>query len=169
MPAQYLPYSVSRNSRETHRNWGDTYSHTRSNNARPFTSQKSETGQWPTLKGHLVVTSGEFVRTTLFLFAFDGTQVASMASGNKPIGTSGVLFIALSFGFSLTVNAWAFYRIGGGLFNPAVSEGSGSIEKAFTCVDSTPALYRDPQRLLVPCPNDRRPGGSGSQLVHVRS
>jgi aquaporin rerated protein, other eukaryote len=30
-------------------------------------------------------------------------------------------YIALSFGFSLMVNAWVFYRISGGLFNPAVS------------------------------------------------
>lgn len=34
-----------------------------------------------------------------------------------------LLFIALAFGFSLTVNAWAFYRISGGLFNPAVVVG----------------------------------------------
>lgn len=32
-----------------------------------------------------------------------------------------LLYIALSFGFSLTVNAWIFFRISGGLFNPAVS------------------------------------------------
>ena len=31
------------------------------------------------------------------------------------------LFIALSFGFSLAVNAWIFFRVSGGLFNPAVS------------------------------------------------
>lgn len=30
-------------------------------------------------------------------------------------------YIALSFGFSLAVNAWVFFRISGGLFNPAVS------------------------------------------------
>ena len=33
------------------------------------------------------------------------------------------LYIALSFGFSLAVNAWIFFRISGGLFNPAVSLG----------------------------------------------
>jgi aquaporin rerated protein, other eukaryote len=41
-----------------------------------------------------------------------------------------ILFIALAFGFSLAVNAWAFYRISGGLFNPAVVLGmcvSGSL------------------------------------------
>jgi aquaporin related protein len=30
------------------------------------------------------------------------------------------LYISLSFGFSLMVNAWIFFRISGGLFNPAV-------------------------------------------------
>jgi aquaporin related protein len=67
---------------------------------------------------------GEFAGTFLFLFfAFTGTQVANMSSeahdatGPEP----GVLmYIALSFGFSLAVNAWVFFRISGGLFNPAV-------------------------------------------------
>lgn len=31
---------------------------------------------------------------------------------------------ALVYGFSLLVNVWAFYRISGGLFNPAVSSTS---------------------------------------------
>lgn len=35
--------------------------------------------------------------------------------------TSNLLFISLAFGFSLAVNAWVFFRISGGLFNPAVS------------------------------------------------
>ena len=34
-----------------------------------------------------------------------------------------LLFISLGFGFSLAVTAWAFYRISGGLFNPAVTLG----------------------------------------------
>jgi aquaporin related protein len=34
-----------------------------------------------------------------------------------------LLYIALSFGFSLAVNAWVFFRISGGLFNPAVTLG----------------------------------------------
>lgn len=76
-----------------------------------------------TLQSHLVAASGEFIGTTLFLFfALGGTQVA------QAIGTvNGVkqdynelLYISLSFGMSLAVCAWAFYRISGGLFNPAV-------------------------------------------------
>lgn len=69
----------------------------------------------------------------MFLFfAFAGTAVASVPAGTG--GNSGAttdiptgfsvnvqMYIALSFGFSLMVNVWIFYRISGGLFNPAVS------------------------------------------------
>lgn len=34
-----------------------------------------------------------------------------------------VVFIALSYGFSLLVAAWMLYRVSGGLFNPAVTLG----------------------------------------------
>ena len=68
----------------------------------------------------------------MFLFfAFSATQVANAADAdlqtqngslsqapNAPV----LLYISLAFGFSLTVNAWVFFRISGGMFNPAVSE-----------------------------------------------
>jgi len=34
-----------------------------------------------------------------------------------------LLYVALAFGFSLAVNVWIFYRISGGIFNPAVTLG----------------------------------------------
>jgi aquaporin related protein len=34
-----------------------------------------------------------------------------------------VVFIALSYGFSLLIAAWILYRVSGGLFNPAVTLG----------------------------------------------
>lgn len=78
-------------------------------------------------RNHFVATSAEFAGTTLFLFfAFSGTQVALLAAPvgpdvvGSPSNPSQLLFIALSFGFSLAVNAWVFFRISGGLFNPAV-------------------------------------------------
>ena len=86
----------------------------------------------PTTRGHTVAVIGEFVGTISFLFfAFAGTQVANISS-NTNTGTtivttvqqknpSELLYISLSFGFSLAVNAWVFFRISGGLFNPAVS------------------------------------------------
>ena len=74
---------------------------------------------------------GEFIGTFLFLFfAFSGTQVANtqtapqtsitIAQASNP---AQLLYISLSFGFSLAVNAWVFFRISGGLFNPAVTLG----------------------------------------------
>jgi len=82
-------------------------------------------------RNHFVATSAEFAGTTLFLFfAFSGTQVALLASvpaEDNVVGTpsnpSQLMYIALSFGFSLAVNAWVFFRISGGLFNPAVTMG----------------------------------------------
>ena len=81
----------------------------------------------PGPRNELVAFLGEFVGTFLFLFfAFAGTQVANMISAMVPPGESSasvLLYIALSFGFSLAVNVWVFFRISGGLFNPAVSLG----------------------------------------------
>ncbi|KAI9711280.1 MAG: hypothetical protein M1820_002267 [Bogoriella megaspora] len=84
-------------------------------------------------KNHFVATMGEFVGTTMFLFfAFAGTQVANVgakeAAGSNTttnastgFNTSVLLYISLSFAFSLMVNVWIFFRISGGLFNPAVT------------------------------------------------
>jgi aquaporin rerated protein, other eukaryote len=75
------------------------------------------------LRNHLIAMIGEFVGTFLFLFfAFSATQVANMSTeGAAGISMSAALYISLAFGFSLAVNAWVFFRISGGLFNPAVS------------------------------------------------
>jgi glycerol uptake facilitator-like aquaporin len=85
-----------------------------------------------TARGHTVAVIGELVGTISFLFfAFAGTQVANISS-NTNTGTtvittvaqknpSELLYISLAFGFSLAVNAWVFFRVSGGLFNPAVS------------------------------------------------
>lgn len=40
--------------------------------------------------------------------------------GAATSGSSKVIYISLAYGFSLLVTVWAFYRISGGLFNPAV-------------------------------------------------
>lgn len=83
------------------------------------------------VRNHFIAMAGEFAGTFLFLFfAFTGTQVANsqtqsassttIAQGSNP---AQLLYISLCFGFSLAVNAWVFFRISGGLFNPAVSVG----------------------------------------------
>lgn len=81
-----------------------------------------------TLRNHLVAAIGEFVGTFMFLFfAFSTTQVANTTSSGAAVSTSpntsNLLYVALGFGFSLAVNAWVFFRITGGLFNPAVTFG----------------------------------------------
>ncbi|RMY76119.1 hypothetical protein D0863_02143 [Hortaea werneckii] len=82
-------------------------------------------------KNHFVATIAEFVGTTMFLFfAFAGTQVANAGAKNSSNTTTNaangfspnvLAYIALSFGFSLMVNVWIFFRVSGGLFNPAVT------------------------------------------------
>ncbi|KAJ5261163.1 hypothetical protein N7478_011758 [Penicillium angulare] len=76
------------------------------------------------LRYNLLCVMGEFVGTFLFLFfSFAGTQVSNTPMpppGSYP-NTSNLLYSALSFGFSLTVNVWTFFRITGGLFNPVVT------------------------------------------------
>ncbi|KAF2117967.1 aquaporin-like protein [Lophiotrema nucula] len=96
---------------------------------KPFTTR------W---RNELVAAAAEFAGTFMFLFfAFGGTQVANTAAIASDAATAGqsngsitqapntsvLLFIALSFGFSLMVNVWVFFRVSGGLFNPAVTLG----------------------------------------------
>jgi aquaporin related protein len=79
-----------------------------------------------TMEGHLVAASGEFVGTFMFLFfCFSGQLMITNQASERSIlngGTSSQqnIFTALLYGFSLLVNVWAFFRISGGLFNPAV-------------------------------------------------
>jgi aquaporin related protein len=60
----------------------------------------------------------------MFLFlAYAGqlmavSQQTTAAGGGKSDMT--VLIIGLAYAISLLVNVWTFYRISGGLFNPAV-------------------------------------------------
>jgi aquaporin rerated protein, other eukaryote len=61
----------------------------------------------------------EFVGTTMFLLlAFGGVQASHDVQGPAIEQT---LYIATSFGLSLLVSAWFFFRATGGLFNPEVS------------------------------------------------
>ncbi|KAK1625269.1 MIP family channel protein [Colletotrichum phormii] len=81
-----------------------------------------------TMGGHLVAASGEFVGTFFFLyFAYAGNimviKQGTASAGDGTLSSEGVVFIALSYGLSLLVNVWTFYRISGGLFNPAVTLG----------------------------------------------
>lgn len=60
--------------------------------------------------------------TPLILLPSPGSVQATEAEAiNTNVNPSQLLYISLSFGFSLTVCAWIFFRVSGGLFNPAVS------------------------------------------------
>ncbi|CDS01359.1 hypothetical protein [Sporisorium scitamineum] len=86
---------------------------------------------------NIIAFVSEFVGTVLFLFfAFGIATEASNArasiqnngqttslSQNAPPDTSALLYSSLGFGFSLAVNAWTFYHVSGGLFNPAFAGG----------------------------------------------
>ena len=86
----------------------------------PFSDSKSKFSS-DELRKHFIAASGEFVGTFLFLFfSFGGTQVANIIVPTSAPEPSQLLYISLAFGLSLGVTAWAFFRISGGLFNPAV-------------------------------------------------
>jgi aquaporin related protein len=75
------------------------------------------------ITNHFVAFFGEFVGTFLFLFfAFGGTQTANQASNGNSSGPnlSQLMYISLIFSFSLMIAVWVFFRVSGGLFNPAV-------------------------------------------------
>lgn len=88
-------------------------------NPQPF--QGESRGMNRTMKDHFVAMSGEFVGTVLFLwFAFGATQIANTVVPPGAGGLAQLFYISTAFGFSLAVTAWSFYRVSGGLFNPAV-------------------------------------------------
>jgi Major intrinsic protein len=80
-------------------------------------------------KVHLTIQLGEYIGTTSFLFiGFATAQIANLPNANSVtstgapvVNTSNLLFIATSFGLSLAINAWIFYRVSGSAFNPAVT------------------------------------------------
>lgn len=77
------------------------------------------------MQKHLIAAAGEFVGTFFFLwFAYAGsmqyTKLATLSPPSGGMADTTVFFIAFVYSFSLLVNVWAFYRISGGLFNPAV-------------------------------------------------
>ncbi|KAI0090359.1 aquaporin-like protein [Irpex rosettiformis] len=67
----------------------------------------------------------EFFGTTTFLtLAFGGVQASAYEASVQGIpnfSVDRVMYISLSFGLSLLVSAWLFFRVTGGLFNPNIS------------------------------------------------
>jgi aquaporin related protein len=80
------------------------------------------------VRNALVIVLGEFAGTFMFLLlSFIGAQTAlvtnSPSDPTAPLLPFSLMYIAASFGTALAVNVWIFYRVSGGMFNPAVSLG----------------------------------------------
>ncbi|CAJ2510816.1 Uu.00g064410.m01.CDS01 [Anthostomella pinea] len=75
------------------------------------------------LETHLVAASGEFVGTFFFLFFGYAGHLMVVDLASQTPGASAIIYISLAYSMSLLVSVWAFYRISGGLFNPAVTLG----------------------------------------------
>ncbi|KAI5199308.1 hypothetical protein E4T39_06285 [Aureobasidium subglaciale] len=79
-------------------------------------------------KNHATAVLGETLGTAIFLFIGEGAaktanlaRTASQTNTNAPLDSQTIMMISTSFGLSLLVTAWMFYRITGGLFNPAIT------------------------------------------------
>lgn len=81
------------------------------------------------IKNHVLAMAFEFVGTFMFLFfALGGTNAVNTAPTALPLEPlasypAKLFFICMCFGMSLGVNVAIFYRLSGGLFNPAVTIG----------------------------------------------
>ncbi|CAJ2510591.1 Uu.00g062160.m01.CDS01 [Anthostomella pinea] len=82
------------------------------------------------VKNHAIAVLSEFVGTFLFMFIGiagnstvdnDPANKIQFAGGEISANPAKGLYVALVWGLSIIVNAWAFFRISGGLFNPAVT------------------------------------------------
>ncbi len=82
------------------------------------------------IKKDFVAMIGELVGTIFFLYialaatSFANQPVASATGTGNVNNASNVLYVSLAFGFSLAINAWIFFRVSGGLFNPAITLGT---------------------------------------------
>ena len=71
------------------------------------------------LKNLIIAAVAEFVGTFLFLFfALAIATRAGDATGSSSLEAQ--LFSSLGFGFSLTISAWVFFRISGGVQNVSI-------------------------------------------------
>ncbi|KAL7799839.1 aquaporin-like protein [Trichoderma ceciliae] len=97
-------------------------------------------------KTGLVIGVGEFCGTFMFLLlSFMGAQAAldnNPASGR--LDPSTLLYIASSFGTALAVNVWVFYRVTGGMFNPAVRWTLFSFHRSHLLCRHGRHVYSDP-------------------------
>ena len=82
------------------------------------------------IRNRSIAMLSEFTGTFLFMLIGlggnstvinDPAASVQYGGGNIMADPAKILFVATVWGASVTVNAWAFFRISGGLFNPAVT------------------------------------------------
>jgi len=85
-------------------------------------------GNAESVKSHSTAVLGEILGTAIFLFIAEGAaktanlaRTATQTQTNAPLDSQTIMMIATAFGLGLLVTAWMFYRITGGLFNPAIT------------------------------------------------
>jgi len=99
-------------------------------------AKPAKTAKKVVIKNEVIAGLGEFIGTTLFLWIGElgiKTAIVAQTASQLQTGTgtsSGVaaslsnptiLYISVSMGLALLSTAWVFYRITGGLFNPAIT------------------------------------------------
>ena len=81
-----------------------------------------------TVRNHIVAMIAELIGTMFFLmFGLAAAQIANQTPDDLnrfgPLSAPSLLqiaFISIGFGVGLAINVWTFYRVSGGMFNPAV-------------------------------------------------
>lgn len=160
-----------RHSQQSPRYSGQAFSHAR--------EEKQQHRKRKALKNHLVASTGEFVGTFMFLyFAFTAhlmfaDQASDVATSNRGVSSQTVVFISLGYGFSLLITAWGWYRVSGGVFNPAVSslffffvtELIAAVGYARLGLGRCPSMVS--RARATPSSASWRYGGGGSCLCHV--
>ncbi|KAI8684910.1 hypothetical protein NCS57_00158400 [Fusarium keratoplasticum] len=81
-----------------------------------------------TVRNSVIIVLGEFCGTFMFLLlSYIGAQTALVTNDpsdpSAPLEPFSLMYIAASFGTALAINVWIFYRVSGGMFNPAVTVG----------------------------------------------
>jgi aquaporin related protein len=82
------------------------------------------------IRNRSIAMFSEFVGTFLFMLIGLGgnstvinapAKAVQYGGGDMMADPAKIIFVATVWGMAVTVNAWAFFRISGGLFNPAVT------------------------------------------------
>jgi aquaporin related protein len=86
--------------------------------------ERRKLGMTHPVRNEVIAAFAEFCGTFMFLFlAFAATQAVLRTRDGAPMDAATLLFISGAFGGAIAANVWAFYRVCGGMFNPAVTLG----------------------------------------------